>query len=87
MSFAKMLLYYLSFYITSFLIIYSVTRKFNLITILLSIILFTLFIIIFTTSGNDILSISLPSSVNPVPTNLGLNGISRLNQIAGKYIN
>ena len=61
--------------ITIFIVI-IVTKKLNFNILLYSLLLYTLLLIIFDSLGHNILSISLPSVIQPYPTNLGLDGIS-----------
>jgi len=82
----KIISYYITILIISFISIYLITHKFNITTILYTIILFSLLIIILNTYGNNLLNISVSSAINPVPTNIGLNGISKLNLLAGMKI-
>ena len=75
--------YYIILLLITILIVYSAMKKFNLNSILCIILLYVLFIIILNTIGNNILSISVSNTVYPVPPNLGLDGISKNNLIAG----
>ena len=83
-NFLNPIIYYVILFIISFCIVIFSTKRINIKSILLIILLYTLLIIIFNSFGKNLLSISVSNTVNPVPPNVGLNGISKVNMIAGK---
>ena len=74
---------YIIIFIFSFMVVIFGTKKVDMGTPILVILLFCLSIIIFNTMGNNILSISVSPTTNPVPPHNGLNGISLKNLFAG----
>ena len=78
--------YYIILLLITSVIVLIATKKINFGTIMIIILLYSLFLIIFNTLGNNILSISVSSTVNPVPPHTGLNGISVLNLFTGNNI-
>ena len=81
----KVISYYIILLLITSIIVLVITKKINFNSILIIILFYTLILIIFSTFGNNILSISVSPTINPVPPNTGLDGISKLNIIAGQY--
>jgi hypothetical protein len=87
---SNVFIYIIISFISAFILIFVLARcahkrlSFTFPTILSFILLFSLFFLILSSMGKNLVSISVPSVVSSGPTHLGLDGVSKDNYYAGK---
>ena len=89
-GFSKILLYIIISIVVALILFFAISRctnkqfSFSFPTILSFILLVTLFYMILSSMGNNLVSVSVPQVISSGPTHLGLDGVSKDNYYAGK---